>query len=406
MSIVHVGHPPNDWDGCESHVLHFHNFACLPSGKNERVSSPKFSSVGNKWIVRIFPGGVDKAEEGNISLFLWCVDVTADFSYQIQVLVKNNSGGADIGNYLLHKFTDEDKGRGWPNVASRTEIMSANFLKKGTLTVEVRMRPEKKEDRWQHFIPKNPFVQNMMQLFLDEETADMSFKVEPQLNDTSEDSLPALSEVFHAHKLVVKICAKGSFLASLCEDCDGSTPLPITNVVPKVFRLMLRYVYGGDLSAADWKDHAKDLIEAADKYGLTNLKIEAEARYVKLLKFSPGDAVETVAYAEKMNCFLLKEAAIDFIVANVDEVMASGTHKNIPESKEIIWDIMRSVSTMKQQGQKRKIDSGDLNQLSMDDLRACLESKGKDFDGSKEDLVARLKKASWSSRKSSQKNAS
>ena len=69
--------------------------------------------------------------------------------------------------------------------------------------------------------------------------------------------------------------------------------------------------------------------------------------------------------------------------------MASGTLKNIPESKKIIWDIMRSVSTMKRQGQKHKIDSDDLNQLSMDDLRARLALLGEDFDGSKESLISR-----------------
>jgi len=32
---------------------------------------------------------------------------------------------------------------------------------------------------------------------------------------------------------------------------------------------MLRYVYGGDISAAKWKDYGKDLLEAADKYGMS-----------------------------------------------------------------------------------------------------------------------------------------
>ncbi|KAL3787211.1 hypothetical protein ACHAW5_004001 [Stephanodiscus triporus] len=389
MSIVHKGHPPNDWDGWESHILHFHKFACLPSGKNKCVSSPQFSSFGSQWTLRIYPGGDDKAREGNISLYIGRRGATEDFSCQIHVLIKNNkSGGADIENNGHHKFTG-DQGWGWPDFASRAEITHADFLKNGTLTVEVRIKSEE-EDRWQHFIPKNPFVQLKMHIVFSEERADMFFKVESRLNDTPEDSLPSQSEVIRAHKLVLKICAKGSILASLCEDCDRSTQhVTITDIVPKVFRLMLRYVYGKDLSAADWKDHAKDLIEAADKYGLTNLKIEAEARYVKLLTFSPSDAVETVAYAEKMNCFLLKEAAIDFIVANANKVLASGTVKNL-NGKDIPQDILFSIVKSKQ-GKKLKIDSDDLNQLSMDDLRAWLELRGTDFDGSKESLISRLK---------------
>ena len=152
-----------------------------------------------------------------------------------------------------------------------------------------------------------------------------------------------------------------------------------------MFLLLLRYVYGGDILAAEWKDHAKDLLEAADKFGLTNLKIEAEAWYVKLLKISTGDVAETVAYAEKMNCFLLKEEAIDFIVANSNEMLSSDALKNIPESKDIIREILCSVST------QHNKDSTDLNQLSMNDLRARLALEDNDFDGSKESLISRLR---------------
>ena len=158
---------------------------------------------------------------------------------------------------------------------------------------------------------------------------------------------------------------------------------------------MLHHVYGGDISAAEWKDHVKDLLEASDKYGLTNLKIKAEVRYVKLLKFLANDVAEAVSYAQKMNCFLLKEAAIEFIVANVDEVLAPDTFENIPESKDIIQGILCSVATMNKKGQ-HKNDCEDLNQISINHLRARLAFLGKDFDGSKETLIARLKGANSS----------
>jgi hypothetical protein len=389
MSVVHVGHPPKEWeDGWESHLVHFHNFASLPSGKNEFVLSPEFRSFGHKWRVQIYPGGV--------SLYLsYCSE--GDFSVQqFHLSIKKKSGESVAERSLSPRKFVGTQSWGWHDFAARDVITHADVLNNGSLTVEVRMKPDG-GDLCRNFIPKNPFVQHMLDLFLDEDTADMSFEVETRpLLDASKDTSPALGEVFrevfHAHKFVLKTCAKGSILGSLCEDCDGSTPLPITDVVPKVFRLMLRYVYGGDISAGKWKDHSKDLLEASDKYGLTNLKIEAEARYVKLLKISVGDVVETVAYAEKMNCFLLKEAAIDFIVTNANEVLASGTLMNIPESKDIIREILCSVAAMSKQEQ-HKIDSKDLHQLSMNDLRARLALLGDDFDGSKEALITRLKGA-------------
>ena len=301
MSVVHVGHPPKEWEGWESHLVHFHNFASLPSGKGECVKSPELRGFGHKWKVNMYPGGHSEAKAGNISLFLMhCSE--GDFSVQFHLSIKNKSGLAVAEcSRSPHKFEEGAKSWGWPNFALRDVITHDDVLNNGTLTVEVRIKLVE-GDLCRNFIPKNPFVRTMLLLFLDEETADMSFEVESRpLINASKDTSPALREVFRAHMLVLKTCAKGSILSSLCEDCDGSTPVPITDVAPKVFRLLLRYVYGGDILAAEWKDHAKDLLEAADKYGLPNLKIEAEAWYVKLLKFSVGDVVETVVYAESIN---------------------------------------------------------------------------------------------------------
>jgi hypothetical protein len=404
MSVVHVGHPPNEWDGWESHLLHFHNFASLPSGKGECVKSPELRSFGHEWRVLIYPGGDNAAKEGNISLHLGSNE---DDSVQFHLSIKNKSGGA-VAERSLHPHKFKGGGAknpsdsphkffsgswwGWQNFALRDVITHDDVLNNGTLTVEVRIKPVE-GDLCRNFIPKNPFFKHMLLLFLNEERADMSFEVESRpLIDASKDTSPAPGEVFHAHMLVLQTCAKGSILASLCDDFDGETPVPITNVAPDVFRLLLRYVYGGDILAAEWKDHAKDLLEAADKYGLPNLKIEAEAWYVKLLKFSVGDVVETVVYAEKMNCFLLKEASIDFIVANSNEMLSSDALRNIPESKDIIREILWSVATMSKQEQ-HKIDIKDLHQLSMNDLRAQLALLGKDVDGPKETLIARLRKA-------------
>ena len=101
--------------------------------------------------------------------------------------------------------------------------MNANVLNNETLIVEVRIKPIE-EDHWQNRIPKNPFLKNMLDLFLDEETSDMALKVEskPRM-DAPYDST---SKVFSVHKLIVlKTCTKGSILASLCEDCDGNAPV-------------------------------------------------------------------------------------------------------------------------------------------------------------------------------------
>ena len=353
MSNIHVGALPKEWEGWESYFVHFHDFVRLPTEKNRPVWSPRFTCFGNEWKVIILPGGHVEGHEGMISLFLWhCSD--SDISVTFSASVKDRkTGGIVMKRLTTHKFEGR-KTWGWADFALRTAVAApqSNALSLGSLTVEVRVKPDK-GDHCQNFIPKNRFVQNMQKLFLDEDTADMSFQVRTQ--------------VFYAHKLVLRVCVNESILATLCEDCDESSPAPISDVDPRVFRHMLCHVYGGYISASEWKDCSKDLIEAADKYGLSNLKIEAEGWYVNHLIFTAGDAVEALTYATDKNCFLLKEAAINFIVANASDVLATLLMKRTDEGE-------------------------DLNQHSINYLRAELDLLEKGIDGSRDLLIARLKK--------------
>jgi hypothetical protein len=357
MSNIHVGAIPKEWEGWESHFVHFHGFVSLPSEKNRPVWSPRFTCFGNEWRVILLPGGHVEAREGMISLFLWhCSD--ADISVTFAALVKDKQTGWVIMNRLTtHKFEGR-KTWGWADFALRAAVTApqSNVLSHGSLTVDVRIKPDE-GDRCENFIPKNRFVQNMLKLFLDEDTADMSFQVQAQ--------------VFYAHKLVLKVCAKGSILTTLCDNCDESSPAPISGVDPRVFRHMLCHVYGGYISASEWKDCSKDMIEAADKYGLPNLKIEAEGWYVKHLNLAASDAVEALTYATDMNCFLLKEAAINFIIANANGVLATLSMKRTDEGE-------------------------DLSRFSISCLRAELDLVEEDIDGSRDLLIARLKKGNSS----------
>ena len=81
--------------------------------------------------------------------------------------------------------------------------------------------------------------------------------------------------------------AGSAILADLCQSKeDPSTPIEITDVSPDVFRHLLYYIYGGKISDDDMKTIAKDIINAADRYGVTTLKLEAEACLVEGTMFS------------------------------------------------------------------------------------------------------------------------
>jgi hypothetical protein len=57
----------------------------------------------------------------------------------------------------------------------------------------------------------------------------------------------------------------------------------------------------------------KDIINAADKYSIVNLKLEAEAVYLNSTIFTVDNAMDNLLYADAKNCALLKETVLDFL---------------------------------------------------------------------------------------------
>eukprot|EP00985_Skeletonema_marinoi_P033606 scaffold41722_cov124-Skeletonema_marinoi.AAC.1 len=98
-------------------------------------------------------------------------------------------------------------------------------------------------------------------------------------------------------------------LASLFGSYDEEiAAVSITDVKPAVFRHLLHYVYGGSVPGKEMNAHAKDIINAADKYSIVNLKLEAEAAYVNSTKITMDNAMDNLLYADALNLALLKEA--------------------------------------------------------------------------------------------------
>ena len=99
--------------------------------------------------------------------------------------------------------------------------------------------------------------------------------------------------------------------------------------------------------------------------------------------------IDSVLYAEEKNCFLLKEAATNFIVKNAQEVIASESFQNIPNSTSFVREILSLVATNSTQGDAKK-DLDDPTHLSINELRAKLYDKGEDIDGPRNELISQL----------------
>ncbi|KAL7532491.1 hypothetical protein ACHAWF_004156, partial [Thalassiosira exigua] len=220
--------------------------------------------------------------------------------------------------------------------------------------------------------------------FLDKEFGDVVFQVEDggkQVRSTRKRS--ATSNVdFHAHRCVLKRCA--AVLAELCGSEPGLVSVPITGIEPETFRLMMFYIYGGKLTDNDFKERSKELVDAANKFEVTNLKLEAEVWYLKSTEISLENVLELYLYADSMNCALLKEAVVDFIVANEAEVHEKVSFEDVPGS--IASDILAASVRNHPDGEGNNIST-----MRVSSLSKKLHEKGLDIDGSRETLIARLR---------------
>jgi hypothetical protein len=389
---THVGTAPPDYhEEWVTHTVHWHGFESLSAVRGEFEDSPEFMLLGNEWSLAIYPGGDDDAAEEMVSLDLYNESNKAiDIDFRFNVNDDNGKQVEHVRTVGRFNFTPEgtDTGaKGCFNFAKRLNLLSS--LVNGTLVMEIHMRLAKPNISVPAFIPENPLNDKIQDSFMDEKYSDIIFEVGcDQRKDNGMKVAKIARERFPAHRVIVAKCS--SVFADLCESHnDGTTPIQINDVTPDVFRLLLCHTYGGKVSDDDMKSHAREIIDAADKYGVINLKLEAEASLVEGTTFTIENVMELLIYAESKNCALLKEAALDFIVDNKFDVIEKLSFNDVPGA------LVRDVLVATARGEMRS-GGGDVTvdrkyySLRISELRKLAHEKGLNVDGSREMLIAAL----------------
>eukprot|EP00984_Skeletonema_dohrnii_P007006 scaffold2495_cov116-Skeletonema_dohrnii-CCMP3373.AAC.1 len=282
LNTVDMGNPPssrndNKWKEFQINV---HDFANLPSGRDQYTESPAFECNGHQWQLRVCPGGRRSAHEGFVSVLLkLCSPGTATATFVPNIL---NKFGSRVYRLPVAQPFDVISGGvyGVTNFAKRSHVLdpSKNMLDdNGTMAIIISIKEETTEALPTAFVPKNPFNNMIQEKFLDEETADVCFEVSSSEIEEDRSKRSRSSTSFYAHSQILNICAP--MLASLFESNEDRSvkAASITDVSPDIFRHMLFYVYGGSVPEEDLKAHATGIIDAAEKYTIVNLKLEAEA---------------------------------------------------------------------------------------------------------------------------------
>ena len=209
----------------------------------------------------------------------------------------------------------------------------------------------------------------MLKLFEDKDNADITVKVG--------------SVIISAHKFVLKVNAP--VLLRFCDESDNGPHISIMYTTPKVVNIAMSYAYGEDAPEANIiKKLGKELIEAANRYGVVRLKMAVETSLVEQRVIHKYSVVDWLLFADAKTCPLLKEYAMAYFSGRVADMLAHWTFKKLEASPRLLKELMVVISN----DSTNQIN--DTSKLSVDELRKKLNEQGLDVDGSKEVLATRL----------------
>lgn len=357
--------------------------------ENGGARSGQICLLGHQWELKISPQGTETSGSDQLttSIFLKHVSQsTIDIEFGVAIKDINDyqvAGG--VSSTMKNRFFAQSEA-GYHKFMSYQKVL--NYLVDGSLVVELRMK--RAGAHISPFIPENPSrCQTIQSLFMDESSADVVFyagngkqATAPEGKKVKKTSSPMK---FYAHKVILKKAAPQ--LAELCTSDAYPAHIHIEEVKPEIFNQMLLYIYGFDIPniGNDFSD-AEKIIEAADRYGVTNLKLNAEARYVDSLSITMANVMEHLLFADSKNCSLLKEVVMDFVVENKAEILKKRTLVNAP------YGLTNDILSAMMRGEKGTSNdsTAEFSSMCISELRRRAHAKGLDVDGSREMLISAL----------------
>lgn len=373
---VHVGKPsfdPNRFRYAETKV-HIHEFRNFPL--DEYVTSPRFLCLGLEWNLR-FRHLADAVEFALIcqSSTIAHIHVDALLTYG-RHFPENHSIFRHTHKFhhgsILEGTVEDPDHILLETRRGRVPVALAGWRDK-VMVVTVRMTPAGYPFR--AFVPMNPSACKTMQgLFNDAKYADVVFQIGEEVTSN-----------FYAHRMILESCAP--VLAELSRSDTLPSQVVLQDESPGAFEDLLRYVYGFELRVRDTL-HAKEMIEIADKYGVSNLKLQAEAYYVASIELDTDNLMENVQLANALNCAVLNEVAMDYISNNLAEVVEETSLTQFPGG--LVKDMLVAII---RKNYARYFDfrsKTKTNTTTIGDLRRQAHANELEVDGSRDMLISAL----------------
>ena len=248
-------------------------------------------------------------------------ELLLDFKFQVSR--KNAKRYRDVFGTGFHLIVDDETT--FNEFIKHSTIFDATneILEDGALHINVFIQP-----RYSHDYTEYSHIQGhqrkMLDLLKKEEKTDVSVNVG--------------GRNFHLHSLILDHNAP--ILADYCKQSH----VVITDMESGAFEIILKHVYSGYLPTNyDVHYHVEDLIDAANRFELTELKDAVEHNFVCERHVYEWNAADCIVFADAQSCPLLKEYAISVFLLFAKDILKSDDSEDLRESGELMSQIMVKI---------------------------------------------------------------
>jgi len=174
-------------------------------------------------------------------------------------------------------------------------------------------------------------INHLDTLFTEKNLADVEITCEGEVFNCHQNILSARSPVFLA-----------MFQADMSEKHSKKVHIP--DVRKEVFLEVLKFIYTGNVSSEDsLKEHARDILAAANKYELDLLKKLCEAQLISALDAS--NCLDLLVLGDLHEAEKLKMVALDFVSMNFPSLVQQDIYKDfIRQYPDLVFEVTKSVA--------------------------------------------------------------
>ncbi|KAI3955427.1 hypothetical protein MKW98_018528 [Papaver atlanticum] len=312
-------------------------------GIGKHIASENFTVGGYQWAIYFYPDGKNPEDNSSyVSVFIALASEGTDVRALFELTLVDQSGKE---KHKVHSHFDRSlesgpytlkyRGSMWgyKRFFRRAMLETSDFLKDDCLkincTVGVVVSKVDPSRLPSIVVPESDIGSHFGMLLDNKDGSDIVFDVS--------------GEKFHAHKLV--LAARSPALrAEFFDDLEeNKQEIVVTELEPKVFKAMLHFIYRDTLvedeellaSSSSCEFSVSDtliakILAAADKYGLTRLRLMCESYLCK--DISIGSVARMLALADRYQAAELKAACLKFAAENLAAIMRSDGFEYLKEN--------------------------------------------------------------------------